>query len=157
METSMDVYQNLKEHDIVLTPQLAAAGLYRPVNQTDKLLFVSGQGSMVGDTKVTGRVGAELSVEEGAAAARMCAINTLSALEAHVGDLNRIKRCVKILAFVASAEGFNGQAQVVNGASQVFMDDFGEEGRHARSAIGTNELPLGLTVEVESIFELKED
>ena len=112
---------------------------------------------MVGDTKVTGRVGAELSVEEGAAAARMCAINTLSALEAHVGDLNRIKRCVKILTFVASAEGFNGQAQVVNGASQVFMDAFGEEGRHARSAIGTNELPLGLTVEVESIFELKED
>ncbi|WP_337601289.1 RidA family protein [Dysosmobacter welbionis] len=152
----MSVYENLKEHGIELPKQLAAAGLYKPVNRTGNLVFISGQGSMVNDTKITGRVGADLSVEEGAAAARICAINTLSALEAYLGDLNKVKRCVKILGFVASADDFHGQAQVINGASQVFMDAFGEEGRHARSAIGSNALPLGLAVEVESIFEIEE-
>ena len=94
-------------------------------------MFISGQGSMVDDTKITGRVGADLSVEEGAAAARICAINTLAALEAYLGDLNRVKRCVKILGFVASTDDFHEQAQVINSASQVFIDAFGEEGRWA--------------------------
>ena len=150
----MSVYENLKEHGIELPKQLAAAGLYKPVNQAGNLVFISGQGSMVDDTKITGRVGADLSVEEGAAAARICAINTLAALEAYLGDLNRVKRCVKILGFVASTDEFHEQAQVINSASQVFIDAFGEEGRHARSAIGSNALPLGLAVEVESIFEI---
>lgn len=152
----MDVYKNLKEHGIELPPQLSAAGLYKAVNRTGNLLFISGQGSMVNGEKITGRVGVDKTVEEGAAAARVCAINTLSALEAYLGDLNKVKRCVKILGFVAGADDFCGQAQVINGASQVFIDAFGEEGRHARSAIGTNSLPLGLTVEVESIFEVEE-
>ena len=152
----MSVYENLKEHGIALPKQLAAAGLYKPVNQAGNLVFISGQGSMVDDTKITGRVGADLSVEEGAAAARICAINTLAALEAYLGDLNRVKRCVKILGFVASTDDFHEQAQVINSASQVFIDAFGEEGRHARSAIGSNALPLGLAVEVESIFEIEE-
>ena len=140
----MSVYENLKEHGIELPKQLAAAGLYKPVNQAGNLVFISG------------RVGADLSVEEGAAAARICAINTLAALEAYLGDLNRVKRCVKILGFVASTDDFHEQAQVINSASQVFIDAFGEEGRHARSAIGSNALPLGLAVEVESIFEIEE-
>ena len=152
----MSVYENLKEQGIELPKQLAAAGLYKPVNQAGNLVFISGQGSMVDDTKITGRVGADLSVEEGAAAARICAINTLAALEAYLGDLNRVKRCVKILGFVASTDDFHEQAQVINSASQVFIDAFGEEGRHARSAIGSNALPLGLAVEVESIFEIEE-
>ena len=152
----MSVYENLKERGIELPKQLAAAGLYKPVNQAGNLVFISGQGSMVDDTKITGRVGADLSVEEGAAAARICAINTLAALEAYLGDLNRVKRCVKILGFVASTDDFHEQAQVINSASQVFIDAFGEEGRHARSAIGSNALPLGLAVEVESIFEIEE-
>ena len=137
----MSVYENLKEHGIELPKQLAAAGLYKPVNQAGNLVFISGQGSMVDDTKITGRVGADLSVEEGAAAARICAINTLAALEAYL---------------VASTDDFHEQAQVINSASQVFIDAFGEEGRHARSAIGSNALPLGLAVEVESIFEIEE-
>ena len=103
----MSVYENLKEHGIELPKQLAAAGLYKPVNQAGNLVFISGQGSMVDDTKITGRVGADLSVEEGAAAARICAINTLAALEAYLGDLNRVKRCVKILGFVASTDDFH--------------------------------------------------
>lgn len=152
----MDVYKNLRDHGIELPKQLAAAGLYRPVNQTGNLLFISGQGSMVNDEKITGQLGVDMTVEAGAAAARVCAINTLSALEAYLGDLNRVKRCVKILGFVAGADDFHSQAQVINGASQVFIDAFGENGYHARSAIGTNSLPLGLAVEVESIFEVKE-
>ena len=136
----MSVYENLKEHGIELPKQLAAAGLYKPVNQAGNLVFISGQGSMVDDTKITGRVGADLS----------------AALEAYLGDLNRVKRCVKILGFVASTDDFHEQAQVINSASQVFIDAFGEEGRHARSAIGSNALPLGLAVEVESIFEIEE-
>ena len=95
-----------------------------------------------------------MTCEQAQQAARACAINTLSALEAYLGDLNRVRRCVKILGFVACSDNFTEQAKVINGASQVFIDAFGENGRHARSAIGTNSLPLGLTVEVESIFEI---
>ena len=153
---SESVYTRMREKGIVLPKALAPVGLYLPVQQTGNLVFISGQGSMVDDTKITGRVGADLSVEEGAAAARICAINTLAALEAYLGDLNRVKRCVKILGFVASTDDFHEQAQVINSASQVFIDAFGEEGRHARSAIGSNALPLGLAVEVESIFEIEE-
>lgn len=153
----MNVYENLKKAGIELPEKLAAAGLYKPVNQTGNLLFVSGQGSMDRGEHLTGRVGEDVTVEQAQYAARVCAINTLSALEAYLGDLNHVKRCVKILAFVAGTDDFTGQAQVVNGASQVFIDAYGEEGRHARSAIGTNSLPLGLTVEVESIFEINED
>ncbi|MCI8397890.1 MAG: RidA family protein [Oscillibacter sp.] len=152
----MDVYERLKELNIALPEGLAAGGLYRPVNQTGNLLFVSGQGSIDGGKQLTGRLGVNLSVEEGQAAAKVCAINTLSALQAYLGDLNKIKKCVKILAFVAGSDDFTGQAQVVNGCSQVFIDVFGDAGRHARSAIGTNSLPLGLAVEVESIWEIEE-
>ncbi len=151
----MDVYERLKELNLELPQGLAAGGLYRPVNQTGNLLFVSGQGSIDGDKQLTGRLGVNLSVEEGQAAARVCAINTLAALQAYLGDLNKIKKCVKILAFVAGGDSFTEQAKVVNGCSQLFIDVFGDEGRHARSAIGTNSLPLGLAVEVESIWEIE--
>ena len=153
----MDVYENLKTHGIELPEKLSAAGLYKPVNQTGNLLFISGQGSIEKGQHLTGRVGVNVTVEQAQHAARVCALNTLAALEDYLGDLNRIKRCVKILGFVAGADDFTEQAKVINGASQVFIDAFGEEGYHARSAIGTNSLPLGLTVEVESIFEVKED
>ena len=152
----MDVYENLKSLGISLPEGLAAAGLYKPVNQTGNLLFVSGQGSVDNGTSITGRVGVNLSVEEGQRAARASGINTLAALQAYLGDLNKIKKCVKILGFVAGADDFTEQAKVINGCSQLFIDVFGENGRHARSAIGTNSLPLGLAVEVESIWEIEE-
>lgn len=151
----MDVYANLKEHGLEVPEALNAVGLYRPVNQTGNLVFISGQGSIEGGKQLTGRVGVDVTPEEGQYAAKVCALNTLAALQVYLGDLNRVKRCVKILAFVAGADDFTGQAGVVNGASQVFIDAFGEAGRAARSAIGTNNLPLGLTVEVESIFEVE--
>lgn len=152
----MNVYDNLKKLGIELPEGLAAAGLYKPVNQTGNLLFVSGQGSVDNGNAITGRVGIDLTVEEAQKAARASGINTLSALQAYLGDLNKIKKCVKILGFVAGADTFTEQAKVINGCSQLFIDVFGEEGRHARSAIGTNSLPLGLTVEVESIWEIEE-
>lgn len=152
----MDVYKNLQDLGIELPEGLAAAGLYRPVNQTGNLLFVSGQGSMENGKHLTGRVGVDTTVEEAQHAARVSGINTLAALQAYLGDLNKIKKCVKILGFVAGADDFTEQAKVINGCSQLFIDVFGDEGRHARSAIGTNSLPLGLTVEVESIWEIEE-
>lgn len=151
----MDVYDNLRFHGLKLPQMLTAAGLYKPVNQTGKLLFVSGQGSIENGTAITGRAGEALTVDQAQHAAQVCAMNTLSLLHDYLGDLNRIVKVVKILGFVASSDGFTEQAKVLNGASQVLMDAFGERGRHARSAIGTNSLPLGLTVEVESIFEIE--
>ena len=151
----MDVYENLKAHGLTLTESLSAAGMYKPVNQTGNLVFISGQGSIDCGRHLTGRVGVNVTLEEAQYAAKVCALNTLSALHAYLGDLNRVKRCVKILGFVAGADDFTDQAKVINGASEVFIAAFGEDGRHARSAIGTNSLPLGLTVEVESIFEIE--
>ena len=151
----MDVYENLKAHGLTLTESLCAAGMYKPVNQTGNLVFISGQGSIDCGRHLTGRVGLNVTLEEAQYAAKVCALNTLSALQAYLGDLNRVKRCVKILGFVAGADDFTDQAKVINGASEVFIAAFGEDGRHARSAIGTNSLPLGLTVEVESIFEIE--
>ena len=151
----MDVYENLKAHGLTLTESLSAAGMYKPVNQTGNLVFISGQGSIDCGRHLTGRVGVNVTLEEAQYAAKVCALNTLSALQAYLGDLNRVKRCVKILGFVAGADDFTDQAKVINGASEVFIAAFGEEGRHARSAIGTNSLPLGLTVEVESICEIE--
>ena len=152
----MDVYENLKAHGLTLTESLSAAGMYKPVNQTGNLVFISGQGSIDCGRHLTGRVGVNVTLEEAQYAAKVCALNTLSALQAYLGDLNRVKRCVKILGFVAGSDDFTEQAKVINGCSQLFIDVFGENGRHARSAIGTNSLPLGLTVEVESIWEIEE-
>lgn len=150
----MNVYDNLKKLGIKLPDGLAAAGLYKPVNQSGNLLFVSGQGSVDNGKPITGHVGIELTIEEAQNGARASGINTLSALQAYLGDLNRIKKCVKILGFVAGPDYFTEQAKVINGCSQLFTDVFGENGMHARSAIGTNSLPLGLTVEIESIWEI---
>ena len=136
----MDVYENLKAHGLTLTESLSAAGMYKPVNQTGNLVFISGQGSIDCGRHLTGRVGVNVTLEEAQYAAKVCALNTLSALQAYLGDLNRVKRCVKILGFVAGADDFTDQAKVINGASEVFIAAFGEEGRHARSAIGTNSL-----------------
>ncbi len=151
----MGVYENLKRDGYVIPEALEAKGLYKPVNQTGNLVYTSGQGSIENGVNLTGRVGIDVTVEEAQHAAEVCMLNTLAALESYLGDLNRVKKVVKILAFVAGADDFTQQAQVVNAASEVLISAFGEEGRHARSAIGTNNLPLGLTVEIESIFEVE--
>ena len=150
----MSVYENLKNHGYVIPEALAPAGLYKPVNQVGNLLYLSGQGSILNGEPLTGKDGVDLSIEEGREAAKVSMLNTLGALETYLGDLNRVKRAVKILGFVSCGDDFIQQADIINGASQVLLDVFGENGRHARSAIGTNSLPLGLTVEIESVFEI---
>ena len=153
----MDVYENLKLHGYEVPEGLSPVGLYLPINRTGNLLYLSGQGSMWKGKMLTGRVGIDVTVEEAQEAAKVCMLNTLGALQAYLGDLNRVKKVVKILGFVACSDTFTEQAKVINGASQVLLDVFGENGAHARSAIGANNLPLGLTVEIESIFEIEEN
>lgn len=154
----MDIYARLKELNLELPPLPPKGGVYKPVKQVGTLLYVSGQGATVnGVPEITGKVGAERSIEEGQAAAKLCAMNGLSTLHDYLEDLNRIKCLVKTLGFVASAPGFNKQPKVIDGASLLLSDVFGQEnGIGARSAIGTNELPGDITVEIEFIFELKE-
>jgi enamine deaminase RidA (YjgF/YER057c/UK114 family) len=152
----MDIYKRLDELEIELPSPPPLAGIYKPVKQAGGFLYVSGQGPTEnGVPLVTGKVGQDRSIEDGQYAARLCGLNALSVMHQHLGDLNKIKSVVKLLVFVASAEGFDRQPEVANGVSQLFLDIFGQErGIGARSAIGTNELPGGITVEAEFIFEV---
>lgn len=153
----MDVYERLKDLNLNLPPVPPLGGIYKRVKQVGNILYVSGQGSTHdGVPLVTGKVGQERSIEEGQHAAKICGLNALSVLHQHLGDLNRIVSVIKLLAFVASAEGFCQQPEVANGISQLFLDIFGEDrGVGARSAIGTNQLPGNITVEVELIVEIQ--
>ena len=151
----MDIYSRLKELNITLPELPPRGGIYKPVKQVGNLLYVSGQGATVkGIPEIVGKVGAERTLEEGRQAARLCALNALSTLEDYLGDLNRIKSVVKTLGFVASAAGFNDQPKVIDGASSLYQEIWGEDGVGARSAISTNELPGNITVEIEFIFEV---
>lgn len=153
----MNVYENLKKMNLELPPLPPRGGIYIPVRKVGNLLFTAGQGSTLnGVPVVQGKAGADVTLEEAQKAARIAAMNMLSILHDYTGDLNRIENVVKILGLVASAPGFGNQPQVINGASQLLIDVFGEAGQHARTAIGTNELPGNITVEIEGVFELKE-
>ena len=151
----MEVEKKIEALGIELPAQSAPKAMYVPVVQTGNLLFVSGQIPMLGDTMLyTGKVGGERTLEEGQEAARICAINILASLKAYLGDLDRVKRIVKVQAFVASVTGFDKQHIVVNAASQLLFDVFGENGRHARTAVALNQLPLDATCEIEAIVEI---
>ncbi|TCL70088.1 enamine deaminase RidA (YjgF/YER057c/UK114 family) [Hydrogenispora ethanolica] len=153
----MCVYENLKKLQLELPAPPPLGGVYVPVKQVGNLLFTAGQGSTQnGVPVVAGKAGADVSIETAQNGARIAALNMLSILHQYTGDLNRIKNVVKILGFVASAPGFGDQPKVMNAASQLLVDLFGEAGRHARSAIGVNELPGNITVEIEGVFELKD-
>lgn len=151
----MDIYKRLKELEIELPAPSVPVGLFCPVNQIGNMLYVSGQGSYYGEERIEGRLGDQVTVEDGNRGARYCMLNALAALEEYLGDLNKIKRVVKLLGFVAGSEDFHRQPEVINGASQTLLSIFGEAGQHARSAIGTCSLPQNLSVEIEAIFELK--
>ena len=149
-----DPFSRLAELGISLpkvTPPLAA---YIPAVQTGNLVFVSGQVPMDnGQVIATGKVGAEVTPERAKELAARCALQALAALDNLVG-LGRVVRIVKVVGFVAAAEGFTGAPGVINGASEFLVDVFGDAGRHARSAVGVFELPLGVPVEVELIAEV---
>jgi enamine deaminase RidA (YjgF/YER057c/UK114 family) len=136
-------------------PKVAAPlAAYVPAVQSGNHVYVSGQLPIVdGELLATGKVGADVTPERATELARQCGLNALAAVDAAVG-LDRVTRVVKVVGFVASAEGFTGQPGVVNGVSELYGAVFGEAGRHARSAVGVAELPLGAPVEVEVIFEV---
>lgn len=128
---------------------------FLPARHHRGLLFVSGQGPVAnGQPVLTGRVGAGVTVEEAYAAARLCALNSVAVAAERTGGVDRIVRVVKVLAFVASSDDFHDQPSVVNGASDLLVDLFGDAGRHARSAIGTHSLPFAIPVEIEVAFEI---
>ncbi|BBY33311.1 LysR family transcriptional regulator [Mycolicibacter minnesotensis] len=145
----------LGELGIELPAVVAPLAAYVPAVRTGNLVYTSGQLPMqAGALPQTGKVGAQVSPEEGHALARTCALNALAAVDALVG-LDAVARVVKVVGFVASAPNFNGQPAVVNGASELLGEVFGDAGKHARSAVGVSELPLDAPVEVELIVELK--
>jgi enamine deaminase RidA (YjgF/YER057c/UK114 family) len=153
-EGAVDAYARLAELGLTLPQVVPPLAAYVPAVQSGNYVYVSGQLPMVdGELPYVGKVGAEVTVEQGAEMARTCALNALAAIDALVG-LGRVVKIVKLIGFVASAEGFTGQPAVINGASQLFGDVLGELGRHARSAVGVAELPLGAPVEVEVIAEV---
>ena len=144
----------LRELGITLPSVSAPAGSYVPARRSGALVFTAGQLPFVdGALAAVGKVGAEVTPEQAADLARICALNALAALEALVG-VDAVAGVVKVVGFVASAPGFTGQPGVLNGASDLLADVFGEAGRHARAAVGVAELPLGAPVEVELVVEL---
>lgn len=152
---SMTAEARLKELGLVLPEAPKPVAAYVPSVRTGNLVFVSGQIAMKdGKLAWSGRVGRDLSLESGQAAARQCALNALAVVKAELGSLDAVKRVVRVGVFVASADGFTDQPKVANGASELFQSVFGESGRHARAAVGVNELPLGSPVEVELVVEV---
>lgn len=145
----------LKELGIEIPEVTAPLGSYKPASVTGSLLFVSGQLPLSGGKLVfEGKVGVDVSPEDAALAARQSAINVLAVMKKELGTLDNVRKIVKVTGYVASAPGFTGQAGVLNGASNLFFDVFGEEGRHARAAVGVAELPLNAPVEVEIVAEI---
>lgn len=154
----MNVNDRIKEFGITIPEPPAAGGIYTPAREFgEKFVYSSGCGPQVNSIPVhVGKVGSDLTLEQGQEAAKACILNVLSVLQKQIGDLNRVKKVVKVLAFVASSNDFFDQPKVINAASQILIDIFGEEsGKAARSAIGTNVLPGNIPVEIEVLFELK--
>jgi enamine deaminase RidA (YjgF/YER057c/UK114 family) len=151
----MDIYEKMKELRITLPKAPAKGGVYAPAKEFGgSLVYVSGCGPLV-DGPVQGKLGREYGVSEGQQFARQCMLNVLAVLEARIGDLRRVKNCVKILTMVAGTDDFYDQPAVANGGSQLLADLFGPEiGLPSRSAIGVNALPGNIPVETEALFEI---
>lgn len=151
----MSIEQRLTDLGITLPDASAPAANYVPFVQVGNILYVSGQISRNGDGLITGVVGDTMSVEDGAAAAKTCALQLLAQVKvACGGDMNRLKRVVKLTGFVNSTKEFTDQPKVVNGCSDFLVEALGDAGRHARSAVSAGALPLGVAVEIEGIFEI---
>jgi enamine deaminase RidA (YjgF/YER057c/UK114 family) len=146
----------LKEIGITLPAAAAPLASYVPTVQTGSLLFLSGQVTLKnGKREFVGKLGRDFTTEEGAQAARLCALNIVAQLKAALGDLDRVRRIVKLTGFVNAAPDFTEQPQVVNGASDLLAEIFGDKGKHARSAVGVGSLPGGVACEVEAIVEIE--
>jgi enamine deaminase RidA (YjgF/YER057c/UK114 family) len=149
-----NIEAKLKALGVVLPTPPAPGANYVPVTQSGRIAFVSGQVPWTPEgVKFVGKVGRDYTIDEGRAAARICAINILANLKVALGDLSRINRVLKVVGFVNAVPDFTDVHLVVNGASDFLTEVLGEKGRHARSAIGMGTLPLGVAVEVEAIVE----
>ena len=152
----MDIEKKLKELNIKLPNAPEPVGAYVAFKKIDKLLFISGQLPIDRDGKmIKGKIGKDLTLEDGQKASKLCAINILSqAKKAMNGDLNKIKNCIKITGFVNSIDTFIDQPKVINPASETLSEVFGDKGKHARAAVSANSLPLGAAVEIDAILEV---
>ena len=151
----MQVEQHLKELGIELPPVPSPAGNYVHAVQTGNLLFLSGKGPRSADGGApTGKVGRDVTTQEAYGHARTVGLTLIAVLKDTLGDLDRVTRVVKVLGMVNAAPDFGEQPQVINGCSDLFVQVFGDRGRHARSAVGMGSLPGGITVEIEAIFEV---
>ena len=154
----MSPEEKLLELEITLPEAPAAVANYVPWIQTGNLLMTSGQLPWLnGEIQYAGKCGSDLSVEDGYEAARLCAINAIAQLKAAIGDLSRISKIVRLEGNVHSAAGFQGQPQVLNGASDLIFAVFGERGRHTRTALGINEMPLDAAVQLSLFAEVESD
>lgn len=152
----MVIEENLKKLSIELPNAPSPVGSYVAYKKINNLVYISGQVSFKSDgVLIKGKLGADLTIDQGKAAAEACAINILSQVKAACnGDLNKVKNCIKLTGFVNSTDDFVDQPKVINGASELIAKVFEENGKHARAAISVNSLPLGAAVEVEAIFEI---
>ena len=152
----MTIENKLKELNIELPNAPDPVGAYVAFKKIGNLLFISGQLPISKDGEIIkGKIGADLDLEDGQRASKLCAINILAQVKKALGgDLNKVKNCIKITGFVNSTDDFNDQPKVINPASEILSTVFGVNGKHTRAAISTNSLPLGAAVEIDSIFEI---
>jgi len=152
----MSVEEIIKQLNIEIPKSPKPVGAYVAFRIVNKLVYISGQVSFdQNGNLIKGKVGSELSLEQGQEAAKACAINIISQLKSACdGDLEKVKSCIKINGYVNSTDNFLDQPKVINAASELIVNVFGEKGKHARAAVSINSLPLGAAVEIESIFEI---
>jgi enamine deaminase RidA (YjgF/YER057c/UK114 family) len=152
----MQIENKLQELNITLPSTSAPAAAYVMVNQTGNLLFVSGHIAKKNGAVLVGKLGETLTTEEGKEAAKLIAIDLIATLKNHLGDLDKVNKIVKVMSLVNSAPTFTEQHLVTNGCSELLVAVFGEKGKHARSAFGVSQIPLGSCVEIELIVEIKD-
>jgi len=151
------IESRLRELNVELPAAAAPIANFVPCVQAGALLFLSGQiTTWNGQLRCVGRVGDQVSIDEARTGARLCALNLLAQAKSFLGDLDRIERVVEVRGFVNAAPGFTQHPAVMNGASDLFVEVFGEAGRHARFAVGAGSLPAGVAVEVAAVFALRE-
>jgi enamine deaminase RidA (YjgF/YER057c/UK114 family) len=151
------IEENIKKLGIAIPDAPAPVGAYVAFKSVGKLLFISGQISVDSNGRfIKGKVGKDIDLKKGQEAAKLCAINIIAqAKKACSGDLEKISNCIKLTGFVNSSDEFIDQPKIINGASELISAVFGENGKHTRAAISVNSLPLGVSVEIDAIFELK--
>ena len=155
----MEVEKKLEELGLTLPPIPSPVANYLPLVRTGNLLFVSGHGpGVMKDGKasfIQGKLGKEMDADQGYDAAKQVMLNILQSMKQELGDLDKVKKVIKLLGFVNCTSDFPDQPKVINGASDLLVELFGERGRHARSAVGMNQLPFGIAVEIEMIVEVE--